>query len=135
VAGSPTKYRFTVKDYHRMAEAEVFAPDDRVELFRSGTSLSPGPTSCSCVTGPISNPMPAGIHLAVEVADNSLRYDLGRKAPLYLAGGVPEVWVIDLAAAVVHVGRGGQVVQLSAGESVAPHAFPDLVLEVAAILG
>ncbi len=25
-------YRFTVKDYHRMAEADVFEPDDRVEL-------------------------------------------------------------------------------------------------------
>ncbi len=33
MAGSPTRYRFTVKDYHRMAEARVFAPDDRVELL------------------------------------------------------------------------------------------------------
>lgn len=32
VAFSPTTYRFTVKDYHRMAEADVFEPDDRVEL-------------------------------------------------------------------------------------------------------
>jgi len=32
VALSPTTYRFTVKDYHRMAEADVFEPDDRVEL-------------------------------------------------------------------------------------------------------
>src|SRR5687767_12080532 len=32
VALSPTAYRFTVKDYHRMAEADVFEPDDRVEL-------------------------------------------------------------------------------------------------------
>ncbi|MDQ4067909.1 MAG: Uma2 family endonuclease [Actinomycetota bacterium] len=33
MAGSPTRYRFTVKDYHRMAEARVFAPNDRVELI------------------------------------------------------------------------------------------------------
>jgi len=26
-------FRFTVKDYHRMSEADVFDPDDRVELF------------------------------------------------------------------------------------------------------
>jgi len=25
-------YRFTVKDYHRMAEADVFEPDEGVEL-------------------------------------------------------------------------------------------------------
>ncbi len=32
VALSPMTYRFTVKDYHRMAEADIFEPDDRVEL-------------------------------------------------------------------------------------------------------
>ena len=32
VALSPT-HRFMVKDYHRMVEAEVFAPDARVELI------------------------------------------------------------------------------------------------------
>jgi hypothetical protein len=25
-------HRFTVKDYHRMAEADIFDPEDRVEL-------------------------------------------------------------------------------------------------------
>ncbi len=33
MAYSPTRYRFTVQDYHRMAEARVFAPDDHVELI------------------------------------------------------------------------------------------------------
>ena len=33
VALSPATYRFTVKDYHRMAEAEVFKPKARVELI------------------------------------------------------------------------------------------------------
>lgn len=35
--------------------------------------------------------------LVVEVADTSLRYDLGVKVPLYAKGGVPEVWVVDLS--------------------------------------
>jgi Uma2 family endonuclease len=39
----------------------------------------------------------------IEVADATVRLDLGRKARIYAAAGVPEYWVIDLQAAVVHV--------------------------------
>lgn len=38
--------------------------------------------------------------------------------------------MIDLVAEVVHVTRGGTTSQLRAGDSLAPMAFPDLVLEV-----
>lgn len=34
--------------------------------------------------------------LAIEVADSSLRFDLGKKAKIYAAAGVPEYWVVDL---------------------------------------
>lgn len=33
--------------------------------------------------------------LVVEIADSSLRYDLGRKANLYATFGIVELWVID----------------------------------------
>ena len=33
--------------------------------------------------------------LVVEIADSSLRYDMGRKAALYASFGVCELWVID----------------------------------------
>ncbi len=33
--------------------------------------------------------------LIIEVADTTKRYDLGRKADLYAAFGVPELWVIE----------------------------------------
>ena len=36
------------------------------------------------------------VALAVEVADTTLNIDLGRKARLYAAAGVPEYWVIDM---------------------------------------
>ena len=179
VALSPTAYRFTVKDYHRMAEAEIFDPEDRVELIDGEVvEMSPmGSRHAACVSrlshllmpqagermivrsqlpiqvGDFSepepdiallrwrddfyadhHPMPADVHLVIEVADTSLRHDLVRKAPLYIAGGVPEVWVLDLVAEVVHVIRGADSQQLRAGDSLAPLAFPDLVLEVAAIL-
>ncbi|MDX2275362.1 MAG: Uma2 family endonuclease [Hyphomonadaceae bacterium] len=41
--------------------------------------------------------------LVVEIADTSLRYDLGEKADLYRRFGVREYWVIDADASVIHV--------------------------------
>lgn len=41
--------------------------------------------------------------LAVEVAETSLSYDRDVKVPLYARAGVPEAWVVDLAAGAVEV--------------------------------
>ena len=41
--------------------------------------------------------------LAIEIADSSLRYDLGRKVSIYAAYGIPEVWVIDANTLVTRV--------------------------------
>lgn len=38
----------------------------------------------------------AFVQLLVEVADSSLRHDLGRKLRLYARAGVPEYWVADV---------------------------------------
>ncbi len=43
--------------------------------------------------------------LVVEIADSSLRYDMGRKAALYASFGVRELWVIDAAALTTRVFR------------------------------
>jgi len=43
--------------------------------------------------------------LIIEIADTSLRYDLGRKIGIYAAYGIPEVWVIDADTLVTHVYR------------------------------
>ena len=47
---------------------------------------------------------PTTAHLVVEVAESSLRTDLGHKPRLYAAAGVPQYWVVDLRAdeVVVH---------------------------------
>ena len=81
------------------------------------------------------HPMPPDVLLVIEVADTSLRHDLIRKTPMYVAGGVPEVWVVDLVGGVLHVTRGGESHQLRAGETVSPEAFPDIVVEIAALVG
>ena len=41
--------------------------------------------------------------LAIEIADTSLRYDLGRKIGSYAAYGIPEVWVINALTLVTRV--------------------------------
>ena len=48
---------------------------------------------------------PAEILLLVEVADRTLRTDLGRKARIYATGGVVEYWVVDVNNRVLYVHR------------------------------
>ena len=44
------------------------------------------------------HPEPGDIHLVIEVADSSLRYDKQEKVPRYGRAGVPETWLVDLDA-------------------------------------
>ncbi|MFN4073331.1 MAG: Uma2 family endonuclease [Thermus sp.] len=55
--------------------------------------------------GPDRHPQGQDALLVVEVADTSLRHDLGVKVPLYAKGGVPELWVVDLEGRRVLVHR------------------------------
>ena len=41
--------------------------------------------------------------LAVEVADSSLSYDLGRKREVYCSFGIRELWVIDAKKLITHI--------------------------------
>jgi Uma2 family endonuclease len=70
------------------------------------------------------------ILLAVEVADSSLGYDLGRKAKIYSDYGVQELWVVNAARRVVHThlgpGQGGYAwtTERSASERLEPTHAP-----------
>lgn len=44
----------------------------------------------------------ASLALVIEVADTTLRNDLGRKQRLYAGVGVPEYWIVDIRNAVIH---------------------------------
>ena len=48
-------------------------------------------------------PEASDLALVVEVAETSLSYDREVKIPLYARTGVPEAWVVDLAAGAVEV--------------------------------
>jgi Uma2 family endonuclease len=42
------------------------------------------------------HPVASDVLLLIEVSDSTLRYDLGKRASLYAAHGIPEYWVFDL---------------------------------------
>ena len=86
-------------------------------------------------------PSPQDVLLVVEVSDSTLRSDRNVKAPLYALDGIPEMWLVDLQEDVIEVYRSPEdglyldVTLLRRGDSISPLAFPDVLLEVADILG
>ena len=86
-------------------------------------------------------PAPADVLLLVEVADTTLRIDLGRKARIYASGGVTEYWVVDLNNRVlyVHRSRSGATYNvrqvLAPGERLAAGFAPDIELGVEEVTG
>ncbi len=74
--------------------------DDRTEPEPDVAVLRPRADDYRSAT-----PGPVDVLLVVEVADTSLGYDRAVKAPLYAARGVPELWIVDLAAREVEVHR------------------------------
>jgi len=85
-------------------------------------------------------PGPAGVLLLVEVAESSLDYDRRVKLPLYARHGLPEVWLIDLAARALHVfrepaaeGYRRSAVAASLGD-LSPARLPGVHLDLSALL-
>lgn len=150
MAAPLTTRRFTVDEYHRMAEAGILTEDDRVELLDGQiVPMTPiGRRHAGCVnrltalfsrlagdaaTVSVQNPLVLGEHhepqpdlallryradgygarlpgaadvlLVVEVADTTIERDRERKIPLYAQAGIPEAWLVDLAADRIDVHR------------------------------
>jgi len=72
--------------------------------------------------------------LVVEIADSSLNYDLGRKAGLYAAFGVVELWVIHAVRLETRVHTEPtvtgyrRIIDLPAGERLTPTLMPTLAV-------
>lgn len=81
-------------------------------------------------------PSAADALLIIEVSDTSLRYDRDAKVPLYARHGVPEVWIVDLAAGVVEVHRGPKneaytdVTMRDRGDTLQPLLVPNVSIAV-----
>jgi Uma2 family endonuclease len=77
--------------------------------------------------------------LAVEVADSSLLYDLNRKARLYAAFAVREVWVVNAQTLATHVHRSPGLEgyrdkrEVAAHEPLVPEFAPSLAVTLGAL--
>ena len=86
-------------------------------------------------------PGPSDVLVMVEVADSSIGLDLGAKALLYAQNGIPEYWVVDLNADVVHVltgpGPGGYGATATTGRdgALVPRLLPAVSVAVSTVLG
>ena len=86
------------------------------------------------------HPEPEDIHWLIEVSNSTLAYDLDEKAKLYAKSGIQDYWVLDITNTQLWVHRNPQngvyqsVVRVSTG-TLTPIALPDVVIEVARLLG
>lgn len=87
------------------------------------------------------HPHPSDVLLAVEVMQTSADFDRGVKFPLYARGGIAEVWLIDVNARTITIGRkptlrGYRDTATRAGsERLAPAALPRIAFRVSELLG
>lgn len=85
------------------------------------------------------NPRPEDILLVVEVAETSLRYDRTDELALYASAGIPEYWVVSVDGEWLEVHRlpegdgYAEARRLHGDDTIAPLAFPDVVINVAQI--
>ncbi|MEJ0036785.1 MAG: Uma2 family endonuclease [Gammaproteobacteria bacterium] len=77
--------------------------------------------------------------LTIEVSDTTLRYDSGRKMSLYARHNVPELWVIDVPNARVHLFRkpsGNEYLEasiLEAPDALSIERLPGIVVDLSSI--
>jgi Uma2 family endonuclease len=115
IRARPDDCRLTQETTFRLSEDTYLEPD--VVIYPRATGLMG-------LTGP-------NVLLVVEVADSSLRYDMGRKAALYASFGVRELWVIDavhLTARVFrepHADGYRETRDFGASEPIVPFFAPD----------
>ncbi len=73
--------------------------------------------------------------LAIEISVSTLKMDLGRKLHLYARHGIPEYWVVDPEAAVIHqywekADNGyAKVREIALGEPITAATIPGLSVE------
>jgi Uma2 family endonuclease len=79
IRARPEEVRLAPETTFRLSEDTYLEPDIVIYPRTSGLRGLTGAT----------------VLLVVEIADSSLRYDIGRKAALYAGFGIAELWVID----------------------------------------
>lgn len=86
------------------------------------------------------HPQPDDVLLLIEVSESSLDYDRGDKLAAYGKAGIEEYWLVNLQDGCVEVYRDphytgyAATTVLKPGDTASPAAFPDVQLDVAALL-
>ncbi|HZZ63693.1 MAG TPA: Uma2 family endonuclease [Roseiarcus sp.] len=80
--------------WFRLRPREVAVAPETTFCLSEDTYLEPDVVICPRSAWP-AGLSGATVLLVVEIADSSLRYDMGRKAGLYAGFGIRELWVID----------------------------------------
>lgn len=87
--------------------------------------------------GATARPMDIGqLHLVVEVADSTLRYDLTTKRSLYERFGIPELWIVDargeqtLIYRLTSKGAYGEPERVPFGDILRPHRLPEIEIRI-----
>ena len=88
----------------------------------------------------IRHPRPSDVFLLIEVSDTSLSFDQQEKLSAYARAGVAEVWIVNLPQRRIEVYREpnpigyGATTTLEPGAHAVPLSFPDVRLDVSALL-
>lgn len=86
------------------------------------------------------HPQPEDVFLLIEISDTTLAADRDEKLPTYGRAGIAEVWIVNLNEETIEIFREphftGYATKafLRAGEQAKPSAFPDVAVDVAALL-
>jgi Uma2 family endonuclease len=84
----------------------------------------------------VEHPTPPDVVLLIEVAQSSLKIDLGRKLQLYASIGIHQYWVVDIAnrAVLIHREPAGASYKrfetFGAGATIAPDLVPNCRLDL-----
>ncbi len=119
-----------------LGRARVFSQSP----FAALDSSEPDPDVAIVPLGDYHHEHASEAYLIIEVAQSSLARDRGQKQRIYARAGVPEYWIVDVEGRAIEVhrepGYEGYAVREVVGYegSLAPHAFPDVVVEVRRIL-
>jgi Uma2 family endonuclease len=100
----------------------------------------PQPDVAVIPNGDYADEHPTKALLLIEVAESSLKKDRRIKGRIYARAGIPEYWIVNVAERTVEVRRtpqAGAYAELTVhhpGETIRPHAFPDIEVPVADIV-
>ncbi len=115
IRARPEDVRVAPETTFRLSEDTYLEPD--VVIFPRETGIR-GLTAATAL-------------LVVEIADTSLRYDIGRKAALYASFGIRDLWVIDAVRLTARVFRDAapdgyrQTTDAAASDRLVPLVAPD----------